>query len=192
MSAASRSPLPGENLYNREVVERILEGHGYQDYRWARGTDILVSQWVRFKCTFGCSSFGKKGTCPPAVPSIPECREFFMGYDHVLVIHIPKKLKHPDDRKKWSLKANLDLLKVEKAVFLAGYQKAFLLFLDECRLCADCPGTRSDCKMPDKARPSPEALGVDVFGTVRRLGYPIEVLSDYAQEMNRYAFLLVG
>jgi hypothetical protein len=26
---------------------------------------------------------------------------------------------------------------------------------------------------------------------VRQFGFPIEVLSDYAQEMNRYAFLLI-
>jgi len=32
---------------------------------------------------------------------------------------------------------------------------------------------------------------MDVFTTVRSLGYPIEVLSRYDQTMNRYAFLLV-
>ena len=32
---------------------------------------------------------------------------------------------------------------------------------------------------------------MDVFATVRKLGYPIEVLIDYDQAMNRYAFLLV-
>jgi len=32
---------------------------------------------------------------------------------------------------------------------------------------------------------------VDVFATARQCGYPIEVLSDYAQAMNRYAFLLI-
>jgi hypothetical protein len=32
---------------------------------------------------------------------------------------------------------------------------------------------------------------LDVFTTVRLLGYPIEVLSRYDQPMNRYAFLLV-
>jgi hypothetical protein len=34
-------------------------------------------------------------------------------------------------------------------------------------------------------------MGVDVFATVRKYGFPIEVLSDYAQAMNRYAFLLI-
>jgi hypothetical protein len=30
-----------------------------------------------------------------------------------------------------------------------------------------------------------------VFATVRQVGYPIEVLSAYTQEMNRYAMLMV-
>ena len=35
-------------------------------------------------------------------------------------------------------------------------------------------------------------MTVDVFTTVRGVGYPIEVLFEYDQEMNRYAFLMVG
>lgn len=42
-----------------------------------------------------------------------------------------------------------------------------------------------------KFRPCLEALGVDVFATARKLGYPIEVLTDYKQEMNRYSFLMI-
>jgi hypothetical protein len=34
-------------------------------------------------------------------------------------------------------------------------------------------------------------MAVDVFATVRNLGYPIEVLTDPSDVMNRYAFLLV-
>ena len=50
---------------------------------------------------------------------------------------------------------------------------------------------RAECKDKKHARPCPEALGVDVFSTVRALGYPIDVLTDYDQQMNRYSFLLV-
>ena len=32
---------------------------------------------------------------------------------------------------------------------------------------------------------------MDVFATVRKVGYSIEVLSDYSQAMNRCAFLLI-
>jgi hypothetical protein len=41
------------------------------------------------------------------------------------------------------------------------------------------------------ARPTPEAFAVDVFSTVKEVGYPIEVLYDYSQKMNRYAFLMI-
>jgi hypothetical protein len=34
-------------------------------------------------------------------------------------------------------------------------------------------------------------MAVDVFATVRKIGFPVEVLSDYDQPMNRYAMLLV-
>jgi len=34
-------------------------------------------------------------------------------------------------------------------------------------------------------------MAVDVFSTARRCGYPIQVLTDYDQPMNRYALLLI-
>jgi predicted metal-binding protein len=63
--------------------------------------------------------------------------------------------------------------------------------MDSCSLCADCSGSREECKNPKAARPSPESMAVDVFSTVKQYNYPIEVLSDYSQAMNRYAFLLI-
>jgi len=32
---------------------------------------------------------------------------------------------------------------------------------------------------------------VDVYSTVRRFGFPINVRTDYDQKMDRYAFLMV-
>jgi hypothetical protein len=34
-------------------------------------------------------------------------------------------------------------------------------------------------------------MAIDVYATVRKVGYPIEVLTEYSQAMNRYAFLLI-
>jgi predicted metal-binding protein len=80
---------------------------------------------------------------------------------------------------------------LEREIFLAGYHKAFLLFTGTCRFCEDCISDRALCKEPLAARPTAEAMAVDVFATVRPLGYPIDVLSRYDQPMNRYAFLLI-
>ena len=91
----------------------------------------------------------------------------------------------------WGRKLNRRLLKLEKEVFIQGYEKAFLLFFDSCNICEVCPGKKEECLEPKLSRPTPEALCVDVYSTVRKIGYPIQVLADYSQKMNRYAFLLV-
>jgi len=178
-------------MIDKNRIEEIARSHGYSEFKWISGRDVRVGQWVRLKCMFGCPSYGKKAACPPAVPSIPECRELFSEYEHVLVLRIWVQLEHAEDRKQWSRSMNLDLHPIERETFLAGYRKAFLLYMDQCRICEDCPGTREECRFPEKLRPSPEALGVDIFATVRAAGFPIEVLADCDQEMNRYAFLLV-
>ncbi len=63
--------------------------------------------------------------------------------------------------------------------------------MDSCHLCAECVPQRAECKEPALSRPSPESMAVDVFATVRQVGYPIEVLTDVTAPMNRYAFLLI-
>ena len=58
--------------------------------------------------------------------------------------------------------------------------------VDACGLCAECTGTRSECKQPKSTHPTPEAMGVDLISTVRQVGYPIHVLSDYTKSMSRF------
>ncbi len=146
---------------------------------------------MRFKCMFGCTSYGRKGSCPPQVPSVEECRTFFAEYEDAVIIHFVKSVEKPEYRVPWSREVEKELVKLEREVFWAGYHKAFMLYMDECRLCSNCTGSRVACVNKDDSRPGPESLAVDVFSTVRSAGYPIEVLSNHDEAMNRYAFLMV-
>jgi predicted metal-binding protein len=143
------------------------------------------------KCEYGCPTYGQKASCPPNTPSVEDCKRFFEEYCSGLVFLFRKVAPDPDERHRWSAKVNVGLVKLERDVFMAGYPKAFLLFMDSCEICAECFPNRIDCREPKLSRPSPEAMAVDVFATVRQIGYPIEVLTDSKSEMNRYAFLLV-
>lgn len=176
---------------SREELESLFEKHGYKDFKWIEPRDIIVSQWVRLKCMYGCPDYGTNASCPPNVPSVSECRQFFDEYSTAVTFHFKKTFEKPEDRHAWSKGVNQALLKLERELFLAGYRKAFLLTMDSCSICADCPGTRGECKSPKLARPTPESMAVDVYATVRQYGYPIEVLRDYSEQMNRYAFLMI-
>lgn len=178
-------------MIDRVTLESLFLDCGFSDYRWMDPHDIVVAQWVRMKCMFGCGHYGRNASCPPNVPTVAECRQFFSDYTSAAVFHFQKTVDNPEDRHEWSRSVNQKLLALEKTVFLSGFQKAFLLFMDSCGLCKECSGQRAGCSRPRESRPTPEALGIDVYSTVRRIGYPIEVLSAYGQAMNRYAFLLI-
>ena len=180
-----------EVMNGHKKLEEIFIKHACTDFRWMDAREIVVSQWVRMKCMFGCPEYGTRACCPPNVPTVAECERFFRDYTEAVVFHFEKKVDKPEDRHAWTREVNTKLSKLERDAFVAGYQKVFLLYMDSCYLCKDCSGIRERCLNKKLARPTPEGLAVDVFSTVRKIGYPIEVLSDYSQKMNRYAFLMI-
>ena len=46
-------------------------------------------------------------------------------------------------------------------------------------------------KNKNDSRPNPEYLAIVVFETVSKYGFPINVLKNYQEIMNRYSILLV-
>lgn len=182
----------GLHSEQREQINAIIHSAGYMDYRWIDPKKIIVAQWVRMKCMFGCGEYGKCAVCPPNTPSVPECERFFHEYEDGVVLHFEGQMDKPEDRHGWSRKINKNLCKLEREVFLAGFHRAFQLFMDSCSFCKECTADRATCTFPRMARPSPESMAVDVYSTVRQFGFPIEVRTDYDQKMDRYAILLVA
>ena len=175
----------------KKKIDTILEKYGHTDYRWIDPQKIIVAQWVRMKCMFGCGEYGRSGACPPNTPEVADCDRFFKEYADAVIFHFQGRMDQPEDRHAWSRNINAKLLKLERDVFLAGYERAFLLFMDSCCFCKECSGNREACKEPRMARPAPEAMAVDVYSTVRQFNFPISVRTAYDQKMDRYAFLMV-
>ena len=186
---ALRTPRP--HRPGSRDLERLFTGRGFADFRWIDPAEIVTAEWVRMKCRFGCREYGRNAACPPNTPPVEACARFFREYKRAVVFRFAKTVDKPEDRHPWSRKLNLQLLEVEAEVFKAGFVKAFLLPMDSCNYCLDCAGVRAACKQLKLSRPSPDAMAVDVYATVRKIGYPIRVLAEYDEEMNRYAFLLV-
>ena len=175
----------------RQILDTLFIEKGYTEYKWIDPKNIIVAQWVRMKCMFGCGEYGKGGACPPNTPAVADCERFFREYRNAVILHFEGTMDKPEDRHDWSRKINMGLVKLEREVFLAGFERAFMLFMDSCCFCRECSGDRLTCKKPAAARPAPEAMAVDVYTTVRRCGFPIEVRTQYDQKMDRYAFLMV-
>lgn len=178
-------------MVGKEKLESIFNKYGCKDFRWIDPRAIVTARWVRNKCKFGCHNYGRRACCPPNTPPVSECRQFFDEYTTGAIFHFPGVFEQPEERHEWGRVINEGLMSMERDIFLSGYQKTFLLPMAPCRVCEECTGAKEDCKNPQLARPTPEGMAIDVYSTVRNYGFPIEVVTDYAQAINKYAFLLV-
>jgi len=177
-------------MTDRGKLEAIFREHGCTDFKWIDTRHIVVAQWVRVKCMYGCLGYGST-TCPPNTPLVEDCRHFISEYHEGVVFHFVKPDNLPPGRRDWGRDLNARLMELERAVFLSGCHKAFLTAASTCWLCPECTAVRVEGHDQKVARPTPEGLAIDVFATVRRYDYPIDVPNDETQDMNRYAFLLI-
>ena len=140
---------------------------------------VVTAPWVRWKCQYGCGGYEGCLTCPPYSPTPGETREVLKEYKKAILIH-------GDEYTDVSEIA----VKLEKEAFLSGYYKAFGLGSGPCRLCRSCDVT-GECKKPERARPSMEASGIDVFQTVRNNHFKIEVLKSPSCKGNYFGLVLI-
>jgi predicted metal-binding protein len=177
-------------MVDREKTETLIKQHSLADFKWIDPRTIVVAQWVRVKCEFGCRDYGL-GACPPNTPSVEACGRFFSEYETGLLFRLTTQADKNSYPSAWSKDMTARLLELERAVFLSGHQKTFLLNQACCDACEECPRSRARCRDKAKARPSPEAFAVDVYATARGAGFDINVISTNPSEINRIAILLI-
>jgi len=153
---------------------------GMIDPRVIRVKEIVLGEWVRWKCKYGCPDYGMWLTCPPYSPTSTETRALLREYRRALLFRMK-----PDKGKLKSL-ANL-----ERRLFLAGHPKALAFSGGACNLCKVCNIPSGTCRKPEIARPSMEACGIDVFATVKRAGYQISILKGKNSEFTYFGMVLI-
>ena len=149
-----------------EMLEARAKQAGFSFAAVIEAGEIAVEPWVRLKCRFGCPGYGRSLCCPPASLDEKEMSTVISRYRHALLVQgtPPSRLFHQR------------LLALERAVFLAGYDEALAFGAGPCTVCSECPDD-GRCRFPEKARPSLEACGVDVYQTARKAGLSLSPVS---------------
>jgi predicted metal-binding protein len=200
MVAAIRSEI-------RKLTE-LAENRGAHAVEIAAG-DIIVAEWVRFKCRYGCKGYGKHFGCPPYAPSPDATRKMAGEYSTGLLLRFDGVPGHesfgpddiPEDFHPWYA----DLIRwvngtvhfLEKTAFYDGYYKAFGFGGYPCIWCehTHCVAEESEgivdeslrrnCRHLDLVRPSMEAAGIDVFATVKNAGWELMTIPCKNMEYGR-------
>ncbi len=162
-----------------EFLREFLAGK-VREFALCDPKEVVTGEWVRLKCQYGCDGYGMCLTCPPYSPEPSRTRVMLDGYRRAVLLWQPETWQNLR-----RICANL-----ERALFLEGYYKALAMPSGPCELCEPCP-REYPCRHPEVARPSMEACGIDVYATVRKMGFPIEVVRSLECKANYYGLVLV-
>ena len=176
----------------RERLERIFRENGLDEFAWIDPAKIVGGPVGQDEMHLRLS--GPTAAAAAARPTLRQwmsgARRFFSEYVLAAVFHHPAACPDPKERKAWTAGIGRTMVELERQVFLAGHEKAFVMS-QGCSVCQECETDRTKCREPKLARPSPEAMAMDVYTTVRSIGLPIQVKTDPSQRMDRYSFLMV-
>lgn len=150
---------------------------------------VVTAQWVRMKCLYGCDDNGSYRTCPPNAPEPAQTRRLLDEFHRAVLLHSgPHRGREKSDP--MSRRLNDAAYRLEGELFLAGFYKAWMMGAGPCDYCGTCDLERP-CVAPERARPSMEGCGIDVFTTVRDAGWRIEVVRDEGDDYDFFALVLV-
>ncbi|KJS18488.1 MAG: hypothetical protein VR69_00455 [Peptococcaceae bacterium BRH_c4b] len=151
-------------------------------------TNIIdINEMVKLKCRIPrCFHFQSCANCPPFTPDVEVFKKAIRKCNYAILIKYNVEPAEDFADRKISLKnAKLHerqiakiVAEVEIAAFQDGYYLAMGLSCGSCRsyLCNDeiCQFLDSGrCKFPRVARPSMEAMGIDVYKLVATVGWDI-------------------
>jgi predicted metal-binding protein/predicted O-methyltransferase YrrM len=167
-------------LAGRDMMEARVSLLGFDFARILKTQEIAFEPWVELKCEFGCSRHGKSLTCPPHSPNPGKMQEILSSYTHALIVQSTPPSKQSHQR----------LLDLEKYFLIHGHPEALAFGAGPCTICPKCPAD-DICLHPDRARPSMEACGIDVYETARRSGLDLEPVrrsTDYVRYIGMVLF----
>jgi len=188
---------------NLEALCKLAKEFGVTNVVSFSAKHVVVDERVRLKCLVPvCDDYGLNLMCPPNVMSVQEFREILARYNWAILLQIEelipaemmKEIRQAEDvaalyksmRFKDSYKKTFDPIKlklhrmvhkVESQAFALGYRFSTGFIGGSCRLCPECVGKNSQesCRHPFRARPSMEAVGIDVFKTAQNVGLPFDI-----------------
>ena len=180
-----RKELSRTDKDNISVLLKAALDAGAGEALYIDAKDVIVDDRVRLKCFAPlCRHYGDL-VCPPNVPTPDEFRKYLSLYKFAILLSTeyndppkPASLMDSeevsDEIRKKSTDLSDILLSLESASLKMGYRFAAGFTGGSCHYCDGCVKTGGECKTPYKARPSMEAVGIDVVGTLQKIDVTLD------------------
>jgi len=174
--------------YRKRAVEL-----GASDAKVITTDMVVLDERVRAKCMYPkCTAYGLSAHCPPYTPDVDQIRKIIDNYKYAILIKldVPSEAVagplakeqaawRPYGKKRYEIVGKLESEAFHDAYhfvlgFVGGSCKGY--FCPDVECSALKPG--QTCRAPLKAKPSMEAVGMDVFTMAAKVGWDIYPIGE--------------
>jgi predicted metal-binding protein len=147
-----------------------------------------------------CASYGKSAHCPPHAPKPAEARKLIKPFRKALLfkLDVASKVLMSDENNKAFRRIYEIASQLETAAQKAGFIRAKGLAAGSC-LPVFCRKNKcrvieeeNECRFPSIARPSMEAVGINVFKLIQKVGWEIQPITKDTDPDSIPGGVLVG
>lgn len=178
---ASPSPnfIDALSLTALQRLKHPILNIGFDDVIEITTDSVVVTEFAKNKCAFGCSSANLKHCQANEIP-FEETGRLLASYSRAFLI------KGTPGTGEFQRK----ILEAERLAFTSGFHKAFAFWAGPCHICPSCD-LEAPCLNTKNRRPSMEGSGIDVFSTVRNNGETLKTLAARDEFIKYYGLLLL-
>ena len=171
----------------QQLLDKALE-LGAAKAKLIDTSTVVVGDWVRWKCRYGCQFYNKDAFHAPCSPNADETRKVIGEYNKALLINSPN-----------GVSLSLAALKLEYEAGDLGYYKAFAIVAIPFRASGGttCPTAPEETPAEstnlgdNTTRPMMEACGIDVYKTAWANGFEISTKKETYGKWNYFALVLI-
>ena len=145
-------------------------------------THLVPEERIRDLCRPNkCGNYRTNHMCPPLVGTLDDARAQLARFDHAYLLQYTEVLNVSEDWEgvvRTKLELHEKILELEGRLRGEGLDTVWGLIGGSCGLCIPCTAAEGEprgrpekpCTRPEDARPSMEALGIDVLAVLADLG----------------------
>lgn len=171
------------NLEQYRELEDFALAEGAYRAKLISADGVVIDDRVRLKCQVPvCKDFNRHLMCPPHTISVEHFKSLCTQYSTALLIQVKSQGCEEKNLIEAERKLHAIVNKTEGRALAKGSYLATGFIASSCKLCPECVGYHSKhpCRRPYEARPSIEAMGVDIFRTAQNaeLGFDLGMSAE--------------
>ncbi|MEW5921329.1 MAG: DUF2284 domain-containing protein [Bacillota bacterium] len=161
-----------------QIIQDALDGGADRAVPIAP-SQVVVDERVRLKCRVPiCDAYNQSLMCPPNTLTVDEFKKLLSMYSEAILIQVRAKGSSEEEIIAAEVHVQNLISDLETKALMAGNYFVAGFGAAQCRLCPVCVGVKSGerCRHPFRARPSMEAVGINIYKTCENAGVPIRPL----------------